>query len=61
MLQKNVEKLEDQGLEARRTIRALQKQLKTPQVQNQVIRKSKTTQTAEGGVRPMQKQNPILD
>lgn len=52
MLQKNVEKLEDQELEARRTIRALHKQLNSPRMQPQVIRKSKTSQTTEAGVGP---------
>lgn len=46
-LKTNIEKLDDQELESRRTIRALQKQLKTPRSQPQVIRKSKTTQTGE--------------
>jgi hypothetical protein len=50
LLKKDIEKLEHQGLEARRTIRALYKQMKTPPPAQPTagnLRKNKTTQTTE--------------
>ena len=46
-LQKDIDRMERQALETRRTIRALEKQLRTPKKKVEVPTKNQLTQTSE--------------